>query len=140
MSITINDRFVFEEKDIQIVYKRASGPGGQNVNKVSTAAQLRFDTNTPALPEDVRVRLQAQAQNRINEDGFLIINASRFRSQDQNRQDAIDRLAAILQKACEVPAVRQNTKPTQASVNRRLEEKKKRSQQKKQRDRSYNIE
>ena len=136
MSIPINKKFSIDNQDIQFIYKRASGPGGQNINKVSSAAQLRFDTSTGSLPEDVRHRLIEQAKNRINEQGILIINANRYRSQEKNRQDAIDRLVALLKQAARKPPGRKKTKPTPESVRKRLEEKKKISQLKKQRDRT----
>ena len=99
----------------------ASGPGGQNVNKVATQAQLRF--NTANLPEDVRLRLAKLAAGRLTTDGILLIQARRYRTQERNRQDALDRLVALLRKAAEPPTPRKRTRPTAASRHRRLENK-----------------
>jgi ribosome-associated protein len=108
---------------------RASGPGGQNVNKVASAAQLRFDAkHSAALPEDVRQRLLRLAGKRINEGGILVIEAKRYRSQERNRKDAIDRLVNLIRKAAAKPKSRKKTKPTEASKRRRLEEKRRRSE------------
>ena len=110
---------------------RSSGPGGQNVNKVSTAVQLRFDVaHSPSLPEDVRTRLMKLCGNRITLEGVLIIEAQQFRSQVRNRQDAQDRLVELIRKATEKPKPRKKTKPTFASKLRRLDSKKKRGQSK----------
>ena len=97
--ITITDLISIAESELQLEFTRASGPGGQNVNKVSSAVLMRFDTNSPSLPSNVRDRLVKLAKNRINEDGVLIIQASRHRSQEQNRQDALERLVALVRKA-----------------------------------------
>jgi ribosome-associated protein len=125
--IRITPRIGLDERELQIDFVRASGPGGQNVNKVATAAQLRFDVaNSPSLPEDVRARLLRQAAGRINAEGELVIDARRFRSQERNREDAIERLAELVRKAAAAPKKRRPTKPTAASKRRRLEEKKRR--------------
>ena len=131
--IKISDNISIEESDIQFDFIRSSGPGGQNVNKVATTVQLRFDTLTSCLPEDVRSRLLKQAGNRINEQDELIIQAGRHRSQEKNRQDALHRLIEIIKTAEEEPKKRIKTGPSQSSQERRLEEKRRRGQTKKER-------
>lgn len=131
--ITITDQIFIPESELHLEFTRSSGPGGQNVNKVSSAVLLRFDTNSPSLSSDVRGRLVKLAKNRINEDGELIIQASRHRSQEQNRQDALERLVALVRKAAEEPKVRLKTKPSPVSKEIRLKYKKQRGEIKKQR-------
>jgi ribosome-associated protein len=129
--IEINRQISIDENELRFDFIRASGPGGQNVNKVSSAVQLRFDvTNSPSLPEEVRQRLAQIAANRINKDGVLILEASQFRTQEQNRQEAIDRLMELLRRAAHKPKPRKKTRPTAASVERRLQKKRRRSQTK----------
>jgi ribosome-associated protein len=115
-----------DEKDIDIVFVRASGPGGQNVNKLATAAQLRLDTNRITLPDDARARLTRLAGQRMTKDGVIVIHAQRYRTQERNRADALDRLTELLQDSLVRPKPRRATKPTFGSKQRRLEGKKRR--------------
>ena len=120
-----------EDDEIHMDFVRSSGPGGQNVNKVATAVQLRFDVaNSPSLSDEVRSRLKRLAGRRITADGVLIIDARRYRTQQRNRQDATDRLAALIRKAAAPPKRRRKTRPTAASRQRRLEAKRHRSRTK----------
>jgi len=120
--IRVNARIELDEREIQEDFVRASGPGGQNVNKVSTAVQLRFDVaRSPSLPDPVRARLVALAGRRLTQDGVLILSAERYRSQRRNRDDALQRLIELIREACEVETPRRPTRPTLASKKRRLE-------------------
>ena len=126
--IPVTDDIVLDEREIEENFVRASGPGGQNVNKVSSAVQLRFDVAaSPSLPEPVRARLKTLAGRRLTQEGVLVISAQRFRSQEQNRQDALDRLIELIRRAAVRPTPRRKTKPTLASKRRRLEGKSRRS-------------
>ena len=124
--LRISRDLTIDEKDIEISFVRASGPGGQNVNKLSTAAQLRFDASRISVPADAAARLSRLAGQRMTKDGVIVIHAQRFRTQERNRADAIDRLLELLAEAMVRPAPRRPTKPTHGSKQRRLEGKKRR--------------
>ena len=132
--IRVNHNIALDENEIQEDFVRSSGPGGQNVNRVASAVQLRFDiVNSASLPEDVRRRLLRMGGSRVTRDGILIIEARRFRTQEANRKDARQRLIELVKKAAENPKPRHRTKPTSASKRRRLAEKRRRSRIKQQR-------
>jgi Protein chain release factor B len=132
--IRVTDTITLDEREISEEFVRSSGPGGQNVNKVSTAVQLRFSVaSSPSLPEEVRVRLMKLAGKRVTSEGILVIDAQRFRTQLRNRQDAMQRLVDLIRKAAEKPRARRRTKPPTGARERRLETKRMRSRIKKQR-------
>jgi ribosome-associated protein len=125
---------VIRAQELEWRFIRASGPGGQKVNKVATAVQLRFDAaRSPSLPEDARTRLLSLAGRRVSQEGVLVIDARRHRTQQQNREDAITRLIALLQRATEVRRPRRKTAPTAAAKARRLKAKRQRGDTKRQR-------
>jgi len=132
--IQITDHIAIDEAEIREDFIRSTGPGGQNVNKVATAVQLRFDVrNSASLPDDVRERLVRLAGRRITESGELVITARRFRTQARNRDDALNRLIELIRKASQKPKPRRRRKPSLLAKQRRLEEKRKRSEKKRQR-------
>jgi ribosome-associated protein len=126
--VQATDSILIPETELAFSFIRASGPGGQNVNKVASAVQLRFDAAaSPSLPDDVRERLLRLAGTRVTADGIVVIEARRFRSQHRNREDAVERLVRLIRRAAEKPKKRRKTRPTRASVERRLEDKQRRS-------------
>jgi ribosome-associated protein len=128
LMLRVSDTIAIDERELEERFVRASGPGGQNVNKVSTAVELRFDVlRSPSLPEGMRARLARLAGRRLSDDGILIIRADRFRTQERNREDARERLAELIRRASVVPKRRVATKPSRAEKERRREAKKKRS-------------
>src|ERR1700730_1381729 len=116
MTIRVTDHISLDEREIEESFVRSSGPGGQNVNKLSTAVQLRFDVrHSPSLPNDVAIRLTRLAGKRMTKDGVLFLNAQRHRTQERNRQDALDRLIEMIRQAAVAPKPRRATRPTKAS-------------------------
>lgn len=125
--IRITNSIALDENEVEEQFIRSSGPGGQNVNKVATAVQLRFDVaRSPNLPEPVRERLKRLAGRRLTGDGVLVIDARRHRTRERNRRDALDRLIALVRKAAIAPTPRKATRPTAASRRRRMEAKQRR--------------
>jgi ribosome-associated protein len=125
--IRITDRISIDEREIEERFIRSSGPGGQNVNKLATAVQLRFDLRGSSLTPDVRARAARLAGRRLTRDGVIVILAQTHRTQERNRQDALDRLIDLLQRASIAPKPRRPTRPTKGSRERRLESKKNRA-------------
>ena len=132
--IRVTPSISIDESELSFDFVRSSGPGGQNVNKVATAVQLRFDAaRTAAFGDDVFARLKKLAGSRMTRDGVVVITAQRYRTQERNREDAVDRLVRLVARAAYPPRKRKPTRPTRASKERRLGEKKRRAQKKKQR-------
>jgi ribosome-associated protein len=126
--IRITGSIAIDESELDERFIRASGPGGQNVNKLASAVQLRFDVRgSPSLPDDVRARLERLAGRRLTREGVLVISAQRHRTQERNRQDARDRLVDLIRRAAVTPIPRRATRPTAGSRERRLESKKRRA-------------
>ena len=138
--IRITRNISFDQQEIHFDFVRSSGPGGQNVNKVATAVQLRLDVrNSPSLPEEVKTRLLKLAGERVTREGVLVLDARRYRSQDRNRQDAMERLVSIVKRAARKPQKRIRTKPSTLSKEKRLRNKKQRGEIKKLRSEKIHI-
>ena len=134
MTLEVSNEIHIPESELDEQFIRASGPGGQHVNKTASAVQLRFDVkNSPSLPEDVRRRLKALAGSRMTKDGELILEASQHRSRAQNRAEARERLIRLVRRAARPPVRRKKTKPSRASKERRLKDKRARSEKKRRR-------
>ena len=132
--IVVDDHLTLGEQEISLSFIRASGPGGQNVNKVASAAQLRFDArNSPSLPEPVKARLLRLAGGRATQDGVIVITARRFRSQERNRDDALERLVALIRRAAQPPTPRRRTRPGATQREARIAGKARRGALKQQR-------
>jgi ribosome-associated protein len=137
MALEVAPGVIIPDSELSFAHLRASGPGGQNVNKVSSAVQLRFDmARSTALSDAVKGRLQALAGRRVTDDGAILITARSERSQEQNRRDALERLADLVRRALVPPKTRKPTKPTRASRERRLEQKARQQQTKQRRNRA----
>ena len=134
--LRITDHISIDERELEEQFIRSSGPGGQNVNKLETAVQLRFDVrHSPSLPHDVRLRLERLAGQRLTKDGVVVITAQRHRTQERNRQDALDRLIELIRRAAVRPKARRKTQPTASSRQERLASKRIRGEAKRRRGR-----
>lgn len=138
--IQVTDTIAIDENDLQFQFVRSSGPGGQNVNKVATAVQLRINLYTArGITDDLREMLMKREKKRINNEGELIIDARRFRSQEKNREDAVERLKAIIEKASYKPPKRKPSRPSKAAKEKRLSAKKQQSQRKQDRQKNWST-
>jgi len=138
--IPITDNLALDERELSETFIRASGPGGQNVNKVASAAQLRFDLrSSSSLPEPVKTRLARLAGRQLTKDGVIVITARRFRSQERNRADARDRLVALIRRAAEPPKPRRQTRPSAAQREERLAAKARRAALKRSRNAPFDC-
>jgi ribosome-associated protein len=126
--IAVSDDISINDNEVEERFVRSSGPGGQNVNKVATAVELRFNVFKSSLPDDVKLRLMMLAGSRLSDDGVLVIDSRSFRTQPQNRQAARERLVDLIRRALVKPKTRRKTKPSKAAKQRRLESKKRRSE------------
>ncbi len=134
----VNSHIQILESELKETFIRSSGPGGQNVNKVSSAVQLRFDVeNSDSLTAEVKARLKRLAGSRLTNEGEIMIEAKRYRDQEKNRDDARERLAALIRRALVKPTKRKHTKPSRSAVQKRLDEKKKRGERKKMRQKDW---
>jgi ribosome-associated protein len=131
--IKITNNLSIDENEIEEEFIRSSGPGGQNVNKVATAVQLRFNISNSSLPDELKKRLISLAGKQVTKDSVLIISARKYRTQEKNRKDSLERLIVLLQKACVKPKTRKKTKPSPSSVQKRLKNKQEKSDIKKRR-------
>ena len=131
--LQVTPTIAIDEYELQEEFFRASGPGGQNINKVSTAVRLRFNVNSPSIPDSVRERLISLAHGRVTEEGILMVEARRFRTQGANRKDAVGHLLELIRKAAQEPQIRHKTRPTLGSKVRRLKTKHRRAETKESR-------
>ena len=138
--LEITPTFSIDESELQLDFVRSSGPGGQNVNKVATAVQLRFDVSKSSLPEDAKRRLVQLAGQRVTTEGKLLMEAKRFRTQEQNRADAIHRFVELLRKALTPPKPRKKTRPTAAAKAKRIKMKKLKGEIKRMRKKPFDLE